>query len=56
MLDLLDADLYVKFEENKDTENKVYRIVNSNTANFMECMHKFSLYISQSDLIVIHKL
>ena len=26
MLDVLDADLYVKFEENKDTENKVYRI------------------------------
>ena len=37
MLDLLDADLFVKFEENKDTENKVYRI------SFLTKLTKFDM-------------
>ena len=37
MLDLIDADLYVRFEENKDTENKVYRI------SFLSKITKFDI-------------
>ena len=37
MLDLLDADLFVKFEEKKDTENKVYRI------SFLTKLTKFDM-------------